>query len=144
MGHRSVSPRRYLQGFSALAEAGAQEPAAAALACEVMGLYPQVPAFRSASTACAAVISGVVWMLCTAPPAAKAMARAAAEMLSGISVMAITSKAPNAKKDVTLNAGSAKTSTKHMGNIPRKRPSRSKMIKRGPGPKAKRVGRAKR
>jgi hypothetical protein len=66
----------------------------------VTALYPQVPAFRSASTACAAVICGVVWMLCTALPAANAMARAAAEMLSGMSVMAITSKEPKAKKDV--------------------------------------------
>jgi hypothetical protein len=44
----------------ACAGRGVQDPAPAALAVAVTALYPQVPAFRSASTACAAVISGVV------------------------------------------------------------------------------------
>jgi hypothetical protein len=39
---------------------GVQDPAAAPLAVAVIALYQQVPAVRSASTAFAAVISGVV------------------------------------------------------------------------------------
>ena len=70
--------------------------AAAALACAVMDLFPQVEAFRIASMASAAVISGVVCTLRNAPPPANAKAIAAAETLSGISVMRMASFSPKA------------------------------------------------
>ena len=55
-----ISRLRRLFGKPLTAAATALYGAAAAALVSVIDLYPQVPALRNASTACAAVISGVV------------------------------------------------------------------------------------